>query len=187
MNKINRVIIKTVAVIVATLGVLNLIDAIYASSYVNAENLTMSATINPSSTFSLSSTTVSLDITPSASGTFSSASTTATIYTNTSNNCYISMYAPTTSLTSASTDTPIATLSSAVAESSFTNDRWGYRIGTSGNYSPIPSSSTNVITNKAQTSSGTAYTVNFAAKLTAATKPGTYSTTLVFASTCSST
>lgn len=192
MNKINRVIVKAVAVLVAIVGVLNIIDYIYAATSANAatSGLSMSATITPSSTVSISTNNVSLDIVPSANGTFKkSDALVVSTFTNTPNTCTVTMVASSANLASAGSNTPITPLTSAVSESDFssqttTKDKWGYQVDT-GDFNPVVAGS-NAITTKASATGNTASNNNvyFAAKLSQATKPGEYANTVTFASTC---
>ena len=191
MNKTKRVIFNAVTVVIAFVGVLNVIDSIYAASIVDAANgnLTMSATINPSSTVSVSTTSIELDVVPSANGTFKkSDALVVNTYTNTSNACTVTMIASSASLTS-STDTPIASIGSSVSEANFnsqdaTKDKWGYQVET-GNFNPVAAGSNAVTTISSNTgNTGTPTNVYFATKLTQATKPGDYTNTVTFASTC---
>ena len=185
MRKINNIFINITAVIIALFGILNIIDSIYASSYVDAaqSGLTMTANINSSATVSVSANTVNLNITPSAGGTFGSGSINVNTYTNTSNNCTVTMSANSSDLTSASGTIP--SLTNAVSESNFPNDRWGYRVGSTGNYNAVATTN-NAITSYTTNTGNTAQSVsvNFAAKLSAATKPGTYTNVLTFSSVC---
>ena len=142
----------------------------------------MAATISPSSTIEISANNVLLDIVPSINGTFESDYTTISTYTNTTNACTVTMNTASTNLTSG--DDVIATLSDSVSESNFTNDRWGYRVGNSGDYNAVAAS--NLITTYTQYTGSTAQDVDvyFAAKFTTAIKAGTYTNTVTFISTC---
>ena len=166
-------------------GIFNAIDYCFTaiSAYASTSGIEMSATINPSSTITISANNVALDITPSVEGTFSSDYATVSTYTNTANNCTVTMTTASTNLTSG--NNTIATLPGSVSEANFTNDRWGYRVGTSGDYNAVGAS--NQIATYAQntgSSSALNLAIYFAAKLTPATKPGTYTDTVTFISTC---
>ena len=186
MRKINNIFINITAVIIALFGILNIIDSIYASSYVGAaqSSLTMTANINSSTTVNVSANTVNLNITPSASGTFGSGSINVNTYTNTSNNCTVTMSANSSNLT-ASDNSIIPSLTDAVSESNFPNDRWGYRVGSTGNYNAVATTN-NAIASYTTNTGNTArsVSVHFAAKLSAATKPGTSTHVLTFSSVC---
>ncbi len=142
----------------------------------------MAATISPSSTIEISTNNVSLDIVPSINGTFESDYTTISTYTNTTNACTVTMNTTSTNLTSG--EDVIATLSSSVSESNFTNDRWGYRVGGTGDYNAVAAS--NPIATYTQYTGSTAQDIDvyFAAKFTNAIKAGTYTDTVTFISTC---
>lgn len=169
----------------ALVGIFNAADYCFMAinAYASNSGIEMSATINPSSTITISASSVALDITPSVEGTFSSDYATVNTYTNTANNCTVTMTTTSTNLTSG--NNTIATLSGSVSEANFTNDRWGYRVGASGDYNAVGAS--NQIATYAQntgSSSALNLAVYFAAKLTPATKPGTYTDTVTFISTC---
>ena len=169
----------------ALVGIFNAADYCFMaiSAYASNSGIEMSATINPSSTITISANNVALNITPSVEGTFSSDYATVSTYTNTANNCTVTMTTNSTNLTSG--NNTIATLPGSVSEANFTNDRWGYRVGASGDYNAVGAS--NQIATYAQntgSSSALNLAVYFAAKLTPATKPGTYTDTVTFISTC---
>ena len=181
MNKTKRVVFTSVAVTIATVGMLNIADSIYAGTPVNADTsgLTMSATIEPSSTVTIGANAVNLDIVPSANGTFkASTPVTVSAYTNSNYDCTITMQTTSTSLTSGSNS--IATLDNTSTEANFTNDKWGYSIDAT-NYNGVALSNT---IGTFTTTTPSAASVTFATKLTQATKPGTYSGEVNFATTC---
>lgn len=168
----------SIAIIV---GIIGFISLIYETGSVGAASSTvnMSATINPSSTVEISANSVALNVVPSATGTFK-ASTPLTVnaYTNSNYDCTITMETSSTSLTSGGNS--IATLDNTYTESTFVNDKWGFSTDAT-NYGPV------ALTNSVGTFSSTtpnAASITFAAKLTQATKPGTYSGTVNFATTC---
>ena len=179
MNKTKRVVFTSVAVTIATVGMLNIADSIYAGTPVSAEGLNMSATIKPSSTVEISANAVSLNVVPSANGTFkASTPVTVSAYTNSNYDCTITMETASTSLTSGGNS--IATLDNTYTESTFVNDKWGFSTDAT-NYGPV------ALTNSVGTFSATtpnAASITFATKLTQATKPGTYSGEVTFATTC---
>ena len=184
MNKTKRVVFTSVAVTIATVGMLNIADSIYAGTSASAatSGLSMSATITPSATISLSAD-VSLDVVPSANGTFASSGVTVNAYTN-SSNCTVTMTTASDdmSLTSQTTDSVIGPLEANTTYTSgaFLTDAWGYSLdGT--NFSRV-SASNQIGTFDATTASWK--TLTFATKLTQATKPGTYTGTVTFVSTC---
>ena len=165
-------------------SMLTIITNCLVAVFVSAANsgLSMSATINPSSTITISANNVALDITPSVEGTFRSAYTTVSTYTNSTDTCTVTMTTGSTNLTSGANS--IATLSSAVSEANFESDRWGFRIGSSGDYSPVALSNTIATYSQATGSTGATNNIYFASKLTPATKAGTYTDTVTFISTC---
>ena len=187
MNKTKRVVFTSVAVTIATVGMLNIADSIYAGTPVSADTsgLTMSATIEPSSTVTIGADAVNLDIVPSTSGTFKSNYVAVSAYTNTTNTCNVTMTTSSSALTSGANSIP--SLTSAVSESDFSVNRWGYRAGSSGDYNPVATGeAANPVATLTSMTGGSAITTNvyFAAKLNQAIKPGTYSNTVTFASTC---
>jgi len=189
MNKINRVVSKTIAALVAVVGILNVIDSIYAGVLTSAatQDLTMSATITDSATIELSGSNLALNPTPSSSGTWASTAEggspfTVTIYTNSSTGFNLGMTTSETSLKSG--DDSISTLVSATPQASFPLDRWGYSVGNS-DYQPVASSN-NIGTYTRPSSNaqnGTSVQINFGVKLSLATPPGTYTGTLNFTAT----
>ena len=178
---LRKVIQRAVFTTIALVGIININNSIYISGSASAStsDLTMSATINPSSTVEISANSVALNVVPSAAGTFK-ASTPLTVnaYTNSNYDCTITMETSSTSLTSGGNS--IATLDNTYTESTFVNDKWGFSTDAT-NYGPV------ALTNSVGTFSSTtpnAASITFAAKLTQATKPGTYTNTVTFASTC---
>ena len=182
-NRFIHNIFNTLAVgtmLASTLTIYNYFNTSIASAA--NSGLSMSATINPSSTITISANNVALDITPSVEGTFRSAYTTVSTYTNSTDTCTVTMTTGSINLTSGANS--IATLSSAVSEANFESDRWGFRIGSSGDYSPVALSNTIATYSQATGSSGSSNNIYFASKLTPATKAGTYTDTVTFVSTC---
>ena len=182
-NRFIHNIFNTLAVgtmLASTLTIYNYFNTSIASAA--NSGLSMSATINPSSTITISANNVALDITPSVEGTFRSAYTTVSTYTNSTDTCTVTMTTGSTNLTSGANS--IATLSSAVSEANFESDRWGFRIGSSGDYSPVALSNTIATYSQATGSTGATNNIYFASKLTPATKAGTYTDTVTFMSTC---
>ena len=178
---------KSLFIVAMAIGLLNIIDYIYASTSVDAatSGITASATINPSSTLTISSTNASLDIVPSASGTFGKSNAiTVSTYVNTSNTCTVTLKSKTSETALKSGSNSISTLASETTQANFPNERWGFQVGSS-NFKPVSSSGTTIASYSSNTGS-TAQTVNvyYAAKLTAATKPGTYTNTVTITSTC---
>ena len=175
--------------------VLTIIGCIFTPADVNAtslENITMSANIKPSAGISLSTSNINLDILPSVNGSFGkSDALEVSVYTNTLNECTVTMIADSSDLsyTSGGTTYTIDSLASGstYTDATFTNDKWGYQVGTS-NYRPVATSG-NPITSLVGVNTGNSSTVTadvyFAAKLTLATEPGTYTNTVNFATTCS--
>ena len=182
--KTKTVIHKVLIIGVLFVGLLNIVDYFYALNITNAANsgLTAVATVDTTSTFVISDDDIALDIVPSVEGTFKSAHTTVGTYANTNGACTVTMTTSFTDLVSGADS--VATLSDAVSEANFTNDRWGFRIGSSGNYNAVGTN--NEIASFEQQTGSTAYNsdIYFAAKLTLATRPGTYSNTVTFMSTC---
>ncbi len=182
--KTKTVIHKVLVIAVLFVGLLNIVDYFYALNSTNAANsgLTAIATVDTTSTLVISEDNIALDIVPSVEGTFKSAHTTVGTYTNTTGACTVTMTTSFTDLVSGADS--IATLSDAVSEADFTDDRWGYRIGSSGNYGAVETN--NEIASFEQKTGSTAYSsdIYFAAKLTPATRPGAYSNTVTFMSTC---
>lgn len=189
MNKINRVVYKTIIAVILLVGALNVLDILYAADYTNAATsgtatFTPSVVINPSATVSVSSETASLAVTPTKSGTFAASSAvTVSVYTNTTNKFNLNMTADATTLVNSSNSNyTIATLDSGTFTSStFTNDRWGF--STDGtNYSGVATSQTikTISTNTGNSSPNTT-PVYFGLKLTQATAPGSYSRKVTFA------
>jgi len=182
--KLSRAIYNTLAVGAVIVGVANAADHSFSTEITNAmsSGVGMSATIAPSSTIEISANNVALDIVPSINGTFRSDYTTVSTYTNTSNTCTVTMTTSSTNLTSG--NNTIATLASDVAESEFTNDRWGFRVGTTGNYRAVAAENTIATYTQNTGSNNLDSDVYFAAKLTATTKAGNYTDTVTFTSTC---
>ena len=184
-----RVVYRAVLIVISLVGITNIVDSIIASNIADASTsgLTMSATINPSSTITINADSVNLDITPSASGTLkSSDALTVSAYTNTNYDCNVTMTASSSSLVSGANSIPSLATGTTYTDATFTNDSWGYKIGT-GNYNPVlTGEGANAIKTISSMTGGTANTTDifFAAKLTPATKPGTYTNTVTFASTC---
>ena len=182
--KTKTVIHKVLVIAVLFVGLLNIVDYFYALNSTNAANsgLTAIATVDTTSTLVISEDNIALDIVPSVEGTFKSAHTTVGTYANTNGACTVTMTTSFTDLVSGADS--IATLSDAVSEADFTDDRWGYRIGSSGNYGAVETN--NEIASFEQKTGSTAYSsdIYFAAKLTPATRPGAYSNTVTFMSTC---
>ena len=185
-----KVILGAVFTTIALVGVINVIDYIYSATSVSASTsgLNMSATINPSSTINLSASNVSLDITPSAAGTLGKSSALVlSTYTNTNYDCTVTMTADSASLVSGVNTIPSLASGSTYTDATFTNDSWGFQIENGTNYRPVlAGEGANSIKTISSATGGTANTTNiyFAAKLTQATKPGTYTNTVTFASTC---
>lgn len=189
MNKINRVVSKTIAALVAVVGILNTIDYIYAGVLASAatSNLTMSATISDSVTVELSGSAFTLSPTPTSSGTWATTANYSspfkvTIYTNSSTGFTLGM---TTSEPRLMSDGgySISTLESDVAQADFPIDRWGYSVGNSAaNYRPVLTSNTiDTYTRPSDNAQdGTEVQINFGVKLSLATRPGTYTGTLNF-------
>ena len=187
MDKSKRDRLISVVVIVALVGALNFVDFIYTATSANASTsgLDISATIEPSSTVTIGANTVALNIVPSAAGTFKSNYVTVSAYTNTTNTCNVTMTTSSSALTSGANSIP--SLTSAVSESDFSVNSWGYRAGSSGNYNPVVASEAGnpIATLTSMTGSSAITTdVYFAAKLNQAIRPGTYTNTVTFASTC---
>ncbi|MBR6505433.1 hypothetical protein IKT18_01135 [Candidatus Saccharibacteria bacterium] len=182
--KTKTVIHKLLIIGALFVGLLNIVDYFYALNITNAANsgLTAVATVDTVSTMVISEDDIALDIVPSVEGTFKSAHTTVGTYANTNGACTVTMTTSFTDLVSGADS--IATLSDAVSEANFTDDRWGFRIGSSGNYNTVETN--NEIASFEQKTGSTAYNsdIYFAAKLTLATRPGTYSNTVTFMSTC---
>ena len=182
MNKTKRVVFTSIAVTIALVGVLNIIDSIYAGTPVSAEGLNMSATIEPSATIALSAD-VSLDVVPSTDGTFASSGVTVNAYTN-SSNCTVTMTTASEgmSLTSQTTDSTIGPLAAntTYTSSDFLDNAWGYSLNGT-NYYRVGASN-EIGTFDATTSSWK--TLTFATKLNQAIKPGTYTGTVTFVSYC---
>ena len=187
---LRKVISGAVFTTIALVGVINVIDYIYSATSVSASTsgLNMSATINPSSTINLSASNVSLDITPSAAGTLGKSSALVlSTYTNTNYDCTVTMTADSASLVSGVNTIPSLASGSTYTDATFTNDSWGFQIENGTNYRPVlAGEGANSIKTISSATGGTANTTNiyFAAKLTQATKPGTYTNTVTFASTC---
>ncbi|MBR6505684.1 hypothetical protein IKT18_02535 [Candidatus Saccharibacteria bacterium] len=182
--KLSRAIYNTLAIGAVVIGVANAADHSFSAEITNAlsSSVNLGATITPSSTIEISANNVALEIVPSINGTFSSDYTTVSTYTNTDNTCTVTMTTSSTNLTSGNNTIP--TLDSDVAEADFTNDRWGFRVGTSGNYRAVAAN--NTIATYSQTTGSTSLDsdVYFAAKFTAAIKAGNYTDTVTFISTC---
>lgn len=182
-----EVVLRTAIITVVLVAIFGVIDYFCAIITVSAatSNVNMSATINPSFTLEISANSVALDVVPSASGTFKASSAlNVSAYTNSDYNCEIGMTTSNTSLTSTQGQNiytiPTLTSGSTYTESTFENDSWGYSLDAT-NYNPVTAS--NLITTFSSTTANAA-SVNFAAKLTQATKPGTYSGTVTFTTTC---
>ena len=179
-------------------GILNVVDCIYAGAHVSAadENpsgtsgFTPSVTINPSATISLSSQNPEIKITPGKTGTFGYTSTpiSVTVHTNTTNNVAVNMKADANTLVSG--NNVIQTLPAACdagctsSDANFLN-RWGYVASSStlspaaASYRPV-STNTNIRNYTTQQGSGNTTYVYFGMKLNQATAPGTYTRTLTF-------
>lgn len=189
MNKINRVVSKTIAALVAVVGILNTIDYIYAGVLASAatSGLTMSATISDSVTVELSNSAFTLSPTPTSGGTFvttafaTNPTFAVTIYTNSSTGFTLGMDTSEPRLVSGSDY--ILTLEDDAYESSFPIDRWGYSVGdSSAIYKPVETSNTigTYTRPSSNAQSGTEVQINFGVKLSLATPPGTYTGTLNF-------
>jgi hypothetical protein len=183
-------VIFSAVIIITLFSVFNMVDSIYAGSSAYAEDLTMSAAINSSATISLSTSTVNLTITPSEHGTLGKSSPlVVSTYTNSDYDCAVTMLTSSNELVHSTDSTAhIASLTSGstYTDATFQDDRWGYVVG-DGEYRPVVANpNANPITTISTNTGNTAITTNvyFAAKLTPATKPGTYSSTVTFASTC---
>ena len=126
-----RVIYRAVLIVISLVGITNIVDSIIASNIADASTsgLTLSATINPSSTITINSNSVNLDITPSASGTLkSSDALTVSAYTNTNYDCNVTMTASSSSLVSGANSIPTLATGTTYTDATFTNDSWGYKI-----------------------------------------------------------
>lgn len=188
MNKINRVVSKTIAALVAVVGILNTIDYIYAGVLASATtaDLTMSATISDSVTVELSNSAFTLSPTPTSSGSWATTADNnspfkVAIYTNSSTGFTLGMTTSEPRLMSG--DDSILTLESAVAQASFPIDRWGYSVGDStANYQPVLASNTigTYTRPSSNAQNGEKVQINFGVKLSLATPPGTYTGTLNF-------
>ena len=184
-----KVICKAVIIVILLLSIFNVIDSIYAANSVGASTsgLGLMATIETSSTIELNASNVSLDITPSAAGTLGKSSALVlSAYTNTTTGCDVTMTADSAALTSGVNTIPSLASGSTYTDVTFTNDSWGYQIE-SGNYNPVlTGEGANAIKTISTMTGDTADTTNvyFAAKLTQATKPGTYTNTVTFSSVC---
>ena len=184
-----KVICKAVIIVILLLSIFNVIDSIYAANSVGASTsgLGLIATIETSSTIELNASNVSLDITPSAAGTLGKSSALVlSAYTNTTTGCDVTMTADSAALTSGVNTIPSLASGSTYTDVTFTNDSWGYQVE-SGNYNPVlTGEGANAIKTISTMTGDTADTTNvyFAAKLTQATKPGTYTNTVTFSSVC---
>lgn len=197
MNKINRVITKIIAVLVLFMGVLNVIDAIYAANSADAVNgtacpednpckgmdLTAEVNLQTSATVNISVASVNLNVTPSKNGTFGSTyregntnPITVSVYTNATTAMNVQMTPTTTSLMSGNNQ--IQSIDGTYTAATFPNDRWGYSID-GVNYNQI---SNPTVVDSFTRSGSTAHVTNvyFGMKLTQATPPGEYTTTLNF-------
>ena len=174
-----------------------MIDIIYASGYVDAatQSLTAEVNIEPSATIAIDTGTVggTVDIsaTPSRNGTFAGTYKSASVNmpvnlavnTNSDTAFNVQMATASTALATTTGKTietlPSNCASGCTADSSYFLDRWGYSVdGTT--YYPV-SSTTNVktlTTNTGSTADDTS--IFFGMKLTSATAPGEYSSTLNF-------
>lgn len=181
-------VIRIVIIGILMLSAFNVVDSIYAANSVGASTsgLNLIATIETSSTIELNAQNVALDITPSAAGALGKSSALVlSAYTNT-NGCDVTMTANSTSLISGANSIPSLASGSTYTDATFTNDSWGYQVE-SGNYNPVlTGEGANAIKTITTMTGDTADTTNvyFAAKLTQATKPGTYTNTVIFSSVC---
>lgn len=182
-------VIRIVIIGILMLSAFNVVDSIYAANSVGASTsgLNLIATIETSSTIELNASNVSLNITPSAAGTLGKSSALVlSAYTNTATGCDVTMTANSTSLISGANSIPSLASGSTYTDATFTNDSWGYQVE-SGNYNPVlTGEGANAIKTITTMTGDTADTTNvyFAAKLTQATKPGTYTNTVIFSSVC---
>lgn len=203
MNKINRVITKIIAVLVLFMGVLNVIDAIYAANSADAVNgtacpednpckgmdLTAEVNLESAYTLNISSSNINLNVTPSKNGTFGSTyregnsnPITVKVFTNEPSTMNVLMTASTTSLVATDSNgqkkSEIESIGGTYTVANFPNDRWGYSID-GINYNKIGSST--IVDSFTRSGSNEHVTnVYFGMKLTQATPPGEYTTTLVF-------
>ena len=206
MNIVSRAICRVIAVLAVVVGILNLIDAIYASTATSAatENLSMSATIGESVTVELNSAAIELGINPTSKGTFVKTPNTSlvSVYTNSPSAFNINMSANSTKLTSGEgTGAPFIDSITENKTCGGTDDancanfpagRWGYSVDSGANYRPIPASNDSAIiygpgaVNSSSVSidkGGVGIPVIFGVKLDLTTPTGTYNGTLNFAVT----
>lgn len=151
----------------------------------NYDTVNISATINPVLSVAVSSGTVSLGtVNPNADGVFSSANEVVTVTTNDTAGykLYIAANTSDVNLTSATTDTPIAPCAAGATSATMVKDHWGYSINSGSTYQPITTSNVQ-IKNWSGIAGGTTdspLTVYFGAKISTATKAGTYSNVVKF-------
>ena len=149
-----------------------------------ADGVEFSATVESSMNITLTADTVSLNLNP-ANAAFASQTLTASVgtnnlagYTMTMSSANDATVLSRTEAISGSTPT-IATLASAVSESNFPANRWGYRFD-SGNYQPYASGMTYSSSLTAVNPEDSAKTITFGAKVDTDQPYGTYELDLVF-------
>ena len=151
----------------------------------NSDTVHVSATINPVLSVAVSASEISIGtVNPNTDGVFASKSGTVTVSTNDTAGykLYISSNTSDVNLTSSTTDTPIAPCASNVTSSTMAKDSWGYSINSGSTFNPITSSNVQ-IKNWSGIAGGTTdtpLTVYFGAKISTATKAGTYSNVVKF-------
>ena len=141
---------------------------------------------NPVLEVSLSSNSVQLDLNPKpGASSFGTASLTASAGTNnlTGYTMYMTIgsadLARTEALANGNTPT-IKSLSESqegYAENNFTNNRWGYRIGSSGNYFAIPSGNI-ALSSSSERVNQESTTITFASKVNMSQPAGSYTTSV---------
>ena len=159
-----------------------LFSPVVKTNAANYDTIQVTTTVNPvlsvasPNTISLSNSTVN----PNANGVFVSNSGTVTVTTNSTNGykLYISSNTSNVNLSSSTTDTPITPCASGATSSNMVKDRWGYSIDSGSTYRPITASDVQI--KSATSSSDSSMTVYFGAKISTATKAGTYSNVVKF-------
>ena len=148
------------------------------------ESINYGATVETALTVSVSSSSVLLRLNPTSKP-FDYGDLDVFVTTNSATGYNLTVASTSTDLTNEIDDTikiaTLADLSGGYTDSTFTANRWGYKVGTSGNYGPFVSGAK--IANKKTPVTNDKTTLRFAAKVDGTQAAGTYSDTLNFTAT----
>ena len=160
--------------------------AIYNNTFAsNTSDSEFSVTLNDSAGLTLSKSSVELEIDPSIAGEFDSDSVTVTSYTNYTGGYNLSMSVNPVNLTSSTTNITtgdpyvIPTLTDDCTQAEFELDHWGVKIDSGNTFSPASANST-IIKETDSIANGDNTTVTFGAKVSLATAPGVYTSSITF-------